>query len=130
MVYTQSLYPPDPTEFPPPPTWMVWIDEGSLRSKLLGKGQVRSMETLYKAVLHVKKRVIPYGDGVKAQTSWRIYEWAGDHYEVRHQGEAGEPLDSIQIFKRGAVKDRSIPTQKVTDDMMAEVLASIRGEVS
>lgn len=129
MTYSMKQYPNKQSEFPPPPSWLVWTQEAewnynSRSRNLLTTGQIRHHDTLA-----VAKKNIGRTDGTGCfYTDWAVYEWNPTtlQYDLRYKGMRGQHKSDSPLFERGAVK-KEPSFRQVSDDDMASVLASLEG---
>lgn len=138
MTYSNELFDNIPAHFPPPPAWLTWTqsDEGGFRDDpttgrrayfrtKLDTGKLRHHDTIQTA----KKNVTWTGRDGFFTYNWAIYEWVGDHYELRFSGKVGEEKATNPLFVKGTVRSKkSTPIQVVGDDEMDRALRSIMGE--
>lgn len=136
MSYSLSKHPNKPYEFPAPPLWLVWIQEGrwdraTRTYSLTSEGQVRHYADLAKA----KKRVSQYTqwgtghhrDKDAFQRDWAIYRWdtKKGEYVLQYDGQANERRDANPLFSkplRGVEKHQPRPG---LEDEVQEAIASI-----
>lgn len=127
MSYTTKLFPRNkPHDFPPPSMWLTWMAYNKTDKTEPGVvdqsvGQVRHHFSLARAKKHVGSYDYGYND--KFQYRWAIFEWTGEKYAQRFQGEAGDPRSTHPLFSR-AIKAAD-PHQELPADELEEALQSI-----
>lgn len=118
MSYSLAKLDNHPEEFPPPPEWLVWMQDYEYNRvtrqyEPTGKGQVRHMPTLFKA----KKRVADYmrydpeGTGLM-RLDWAIYKWDGTEYVLQYAGKRGEVKKDNALFMTIVPKNDGDPKRK------------------
>lgn len=137
MSYSLSKMINDPTEFPPPPQWLVWVasyqyNRAQQRHDVAREGQVRHVPDLNKA----KRRVSDYtsydADNGRHQreifgADWAIYEWdqRKKTYVLRYEGATGELRSTNDLFAKPLPGGEKHTPRRALDLEIEEAIASI-----
>lgn len=141
MGYTNRAIPDDPSMFPPPQQFLVWIQEIDYKNspygrgwiyvpKDSGEGKVRHHYDLHsarKAVQGIGSKGTYRDESQKGvyYTNWRIYEWVEGEWVLRYSGDAGTKRDDNPLSKlRLKPGEKVNPIDKAIEEKAIESLLS------